>query len=147
MKKKKEFNVVWAVLGFFLCLLPLLVYCIVYATQSDQMVRIVIATGGLPSDSALKISPDGNWWWSETLQKWVGVLEQLPPGVQVSDDGNYWWDGGQWRQKPARRDNDGDGAVTTSDASASPKGLPSAANSETVAPAAGDQLPPPAPTT
>ena len=33
MFKKKEFNILWAVIGFFLCILPLLIYCIVYATQ------------------------------------------------------------------------------------------------------------------
>jgi hypothetical protein len=145
MMKKKEFNVVWAVIGFFLCLIPLLIYCIVYATQHDQMVRIVIGSAAVlgAGAGAIKVSPDGNWWWSEALQKWVGVLEQLPPGVRVSDDGYYWWDGGQWRQKPVPTDRDGDGTVTTRDASASPFGVPTAANSDTVQPAAGDELPPP----
>ena len=40
MLKKKEFNILWAVIGLVVCLLPLLVYLIVYATQQDQMVEI-----------------------------------------------------------------------------------------------------------
>jgi ABC-type Fe3+ transport system permease subunit len=38
--KKKEFSVLWAVVGFIFCVLPLLVYVIVYASQSDQYVEI-----------------------------------------------------------------------------------------------------------
>lgn len=41
--KKKQFSVLWAVIGFLVCLLPLLVYLIIYATQSDQVVEIVVA--------------------------------------------------------------------------------------------------------
>lgn len=43
LQKKKEFKVVWAVIGFVLCILPLLVYLIVYATQPDvEVVQIQI---------------------------------------------------------------------------------------------------------
>jgi hypothetical protein len=42
MVKKKEFNVIWAVIGFFVCVLPLLVYLIVYAAESDKVVEIRI---------------------------------------------------------------------------------------------------------
>jgi hypothetical protein len=43
MIKKKEFSVLWAVIGFLICVLPLLVYLIIYAAQSDQLVEITIA--------------------------------------------------------------------------------------------------------
>lgn len=45
MFKKKEFSILWAVIGFFLCLLPLLIYIIYYAFQSDQMVEIRVVSG------------------------------------------------------------------------------------------------------
>lgn len=41
--KRKQFNVLWAVLGFIVCVLPLLIYLIVYASQSDQVVEIVVS--------------------------------------------------------------------------------------------------------
>jgi len=45
MFKKKEFSILWAVVGFVLCLLPLLIYLIFYAAQSDQMVEIRVVSG------------------------------------------------------------------------------------------------------
>ena len=42
LSKRKEFSVLWAVIGFIVCILPLLIYLIVYATQSDQVVEIVL---------------------------------------------------------------------------------------------------------
>lgn len=43
LQKKKEFKILWAVIGFILCLLPLLIYLIVYATQPDvEVVEIVV---------------------------------------------------------------------------------------------------------
>lgn len=74
--KRKEFNVLYAVIGFFLGLLPLLIYCIVYATQKDQMV-VIHATGALPVEG-----PPG------------------PAGAQLSPDGRYWWDGTAWQPVP-----------------------------------------------
>jgi len=35
LQKAKEFKILWAVIGFLLCILPLLIYLIVYATQPD----------------------------------------------------------------------------------------------------------------
>ena len=46
MIKKKEFNVIWAIIGFFVCLLPLIIYLIVYASDSDKMIEIRIRGGG-----------------------------------------------------------------------------------------------------
>lgn len=43
LQKKKEFSVLWAVIGFLLCLLPLLIYLIVYATKPDyEVIEIVV---------------------------------------------------------------------------------------------------------
>ena len=42
MKKKKEFNIPIAIVGFLLCIVGLIVYAIVYACQKDQVVEIVI---------------------------------------------------------------------------------------------------------
>jgi uncharacterized membrane protein YukC len=41
--KKKEFQVVWAVVGFFLCVFPLVAYLVYYATQKDEMVEIRVS--------------------------------------------------------------------------------------------------------
>lgn len=87
MFKKKEFQIVWAVIGFILCVFPLLIYLIVYASQSDQMVEIQLR----PSDQqALPASPgqlvgtrsaDGRWWWDG--QAWQPVPDTLPtPSAQ-----------------------------------------------------------------
>lgn len=44
LQKKKEFNILWAVVGFVLCLLPLLIYLIVYVTKPDvEIIEITIA--------------------------------------------------------------------------------------------------------
>ena len=93
MFKKKEFQIVWAVIGFFLCLLPLLIYLIIYATQSDQMVQIQLAPGGqpeLPAPMPVQAnqlvgqrSADGHWWWDG--RAWQPVAQPTPspqPAVQ-----------------------------------------------------------------
>jgi len=84
MFKKKEFQIVWAVVGFFLCLLPLLVYLIVYASQSDQMVQIALAPGGpltLPSSPITQLvgtrSDDGHWWWDG--KAWQPMVQPTLP--------------------------------------------------------------------
>jgi hypothetical protein len=44
MQKTKEFNVLWAVIGFLLCILPLLIYLIYYATRpAVEIVEIYLA--------------------------------------------------------------------------------------------------------
>jgi hypothetical protein len=95
--KKKEFNVIWAIVGFFLCLLPLIVYCIVYATQSDQMVMVTVTDAH--SNDELTWSKDRQWWWDG--QQWRDTLVELPPGIVLSDDKDTWWDGETWRPMPA----------------------------------------------
>lgn len=100
--KKKEFNVIWAVVGFFLCLLPLLVYCVIYATQDDQM--IVIRTGSAAPELGMAAgvtwSDDRQWWWDGS--RWRDTQVELPPDVVLSKDGQSWWDGVEWRTVPTR---------------------------------------------
>jgi hypothetical protein len=100
--KKKEFNVIWAVIGFFLCLLPLLVYSIVYATQSDQMIVIKVASAdrGLGAASSATWSDDRQWWWDGS--RWRDTQLELPPDVILAEDGHTWWDGVEWRAVPAQ---------------------------------------------
>jgi hypothetical protein len=38
LQKKKQFSMLWAVVGLVLCVLPLLIYLIVYVGQSDVKV-------------------------------------------------------------------------------------------------------------
>jgi len=47
LQKKKEFSVLWGVIGFVLCLLPLLVYLIVYAMKADVEIVEITVTGAL----------------------------------------------------------------------------------------------------
>jgi hypothetical protein len=47
LQKKKEFSILWAVIGFVLCVLPLLVYLIVYAMKEDVEIVEVTVAGGL----------------------------------------------------------------------------------------------------
>jgi hypothetical protein len=101
MLKRKEFNVVWAIVGFFLCLIPLLIYAIVYSTQSDQMVEIRIidaAALALPSPASVQTSADGRWWWDGAA--WQDIEMSAPPNAQRSPDGRFWWDGERWRAMP-----------------------------------------------
>ncbi|HEY7779317.1 MAG TPA: hypothetical protein VIC85_03810 [Ktedonobacterales bacterium] len=120
--KRKEFSVLWAVIGFLVCVLPLLIYLIIYASESDQMVVITLAgaqpasgtipllggpqatSGGLPRTGAQPLtyvnaprSPDGVYWWDG--QAWQPV-PQPPAGAQRSPDGLYWWDGQTWQPVP-----------------------------------------------
>ena len=93
--KRKEFNVIWAVIGFFLCLLPLLIYCIVYATQQDE---VVVLRLGPPTVDAVAWSPDRSHWWNGSA--WRPVTEELPFQAPVSADGSHFWDGQAWRPVP-----------------------------------------------
>lgn len=85
MFKKKEFQIVWAVIGFILCILPLLIYLIVYAAQSDQMVQIQLVPAGsqpqLPATTAQMVgtrSADGHWWWDGA--SWQPIAQTAQPG-------------------------------------------------------------------
>jgi hypothetical protein len=100
--KKKEFNVLWAVIGFFLCVLPLIVYAIVYATQSDEMIVVRVGPVTGPTQIAsgdLTWSDDRQWWWDGA--EWRDAASELPPAAQLSDDQRSWWDGSSWRPVPS----------------------------------------------
>jgi len=73
--KKKEFSVLWLVVGLILCVFPLLIYLIIYAAQSDQMVEIRL----VHQSPAGQLSPDGRWRWDGAA--WQPVVEQLPPAA------------------------------------------------------------------
>lgn len=114
--KRKEFSILWAVIGFLICLLPLLIYLIVYASQSDQMVTIMLAGAqpaagyGAPAiaSPAAAIGNPG-YGASQPLASSAGYGAAQPvassAGYQLSPDGQYFWDGQQWRpvsQLPAQ---------------------------------------------
>jgi hypothetical protein len=88
MFKKKEFSILWAVVGLVLCLLPLLIYLIVYAAQSDQMVEIKLIASQSPEMIAHQNVPD------------LGSGQVNHVGLR-SEDGRWWWDGTTWRPIPA----------------------------------------------
>lgn len=83
--KRKEFSVLWAVIGFIICLLPLLIYLIIYASESDQMVVITVA--GAPQVAST-----------------VPLVGATQPAAYLnaprSPDGYYWWDGQAWQPIP-----------------------------------------------
>lgn len=95
--KKKEFSVLWAVVGLLLCLLPLLVYLIVYATQSDQMVQIVMAG---PATPTIHWNDDFTQWYDHAGSRWRSTASALPQGLPVSDDGAYFYNGSSWIPRP-----------------------------------------------
>lgn len=79
MFKKKEFSILWLVIGLILCVVPLLVYLIIYANESDKMVQIYLAdpatAPGLAPPAYGQLSPDGRWQWNGA--QWV-PLPALP---------------------------------------------------------------------
>lgn len=44
LQKRKQFSLPWLVIGLLLCVVPLLVYLIVYATQPDAWVVELVVT-------------------------------------------------------------------------------------------------------
>jgi hypothetical protein len=125
--KKKELNgttlVLCLVLGLVVCEIPLIIYLIVYLTQSDRMVQINVANTAAEG----QYSPDGRWRWVNGA--WVpaardaGSPEGLPgkslitPAAaegQYSPDGRWRLVNGAWvpSSVPATRD------------AGSPEGLP-----------------------
>jgi hypothetical protein len=98
--KKKEFSVLWAVVGFLVCIIPLLIYLIVYATQKDRLIEIRIGEAAQLSaaSNAPNWSEDGRYWFDGKL--WVDSHERLPESVQVSADRRHFWDGAAWRPIP-----------------------------------------------
>ena len=91
--KAKNFEIVWAILGFLFCLIPLLVYLIVYSLQTDELVEIRVMAPGV------QWSDDRTLWWDGAT--WRSLADDgPPPGAAVSDDGRFFLDEGQWRPMP-----------------------------------------------
>jgi hypothetical protein len=65
--KTKQFDILWAVIGFFVCLLPLLVYLLVYLVQQDVSVHIVVELPPPPMVSMLP--PPSQPYWDGTC--WI----------------------------------------------------------------------------
>lgn len=116
--KRKQFSVPILIIGFLLCVIPLLVYLIVYAFQSDQIVEIrlldkpeakpyrasdhiaVDGDGDRAPENApvIQLSPDGNQWWDGA--QWQETATSYPPQALLKPDGSEWWDGQSWRPAP-----------------------------------------------
>ena len=94
MFKKKQFNILWAVTGFFLCLIPLLIYCTICAGESDKMV--VIRLGQAAGMAPNRWSGDGRFFWDGGTWR-DAATAGVPPYATISDDGRQWWDGFTWR--------------------------------------------------
>ena len=94
--KRKQFSVLWAVIGFLVCVLPLLIYLIVYALESDQMVTITVAGAQPPNATGqLALSPP------LTYSGALGTPQPMSyENAPRSPDGFYWWDGQTWRPIP-----------------------------------------------
>ncbi len=108
--KKKEFSILWLVIGLLLCVIPLLVYLVQYSREEDKMVIIKVASGGelaapattLPAVDQLTWSPDRNQWWDGAA--WQDATRTIPPNAAYSDDKLHWWDGVAWRAVPTVAD-------------------------------------------
>jgi hypothetical protein len=119
--KRKQFNMVWAVVGFFFCLIPLAIYLIVYATEKDQIVEITVnplapgaTSGQLSPQSGLSpmgdsyeakagtqiptMTQDRQWWWDGA--DWRDTHKEAPPLAPRSSDQRQWYDGVEWRPIP-----------------------------------------------
>jgi hypothetical protein len=116
--KRKQFNIPILIIGFLLCVIPLLVYLVVYAFQSDQIVEIrmvdkpaaqpyrasdYIAVDGDGSPApenapVIQLTPDGQQWWDGS--QWHSTATSYPPHAVRKPDGSQWWDGQNWRPVP-----------------------------------------------
>jgi len=72
LQRAKEFKIVWAVIGFFLCVLPFFIYLIVYATQPDyEIIEIKVV------ESAAALSPG-----TSGAAAWVLPAVEEGPGIE-----------------------------------------------------------------
>jgi hypothetical protein len=117
--KRKEFSIPILIIGFLLCVIPLLIYLVVYAFQSDQIVEIRlvdkpevtpyrasdhVSVDGESSVSVegapvIQLTPDGQQWWDGA--KWQPTATSYPPHALRKPDGSEWWDGERWRPVPS----------------------------------------------
>jgi hypothetical protein len=116
--KRKQFSIPILIVGFFLCVIPLIVYLIIYSVQKDQIVEIKlvdkpeskpyrasdhIALEGeaarVPIDAPIiQMSPDGQQWWDGT--DWQDTASSSPQHAFRNANGSEWWDGQSWHPVP-----------------------------------------------
>lgn len=116
--KRKQFSIPILIIGFLLCVIPLLIYLVVYAMQKDEIVEIRLidkpaatpyrASDHVPVDGentvsvegapVIQVSPDGSEWWDGT--EWQPTATSYPPQALRKPDGSQWWDGQNWRPVP-----------------------------------------------
>jgi hypothetical protein len=118
--KRKQFSIPLSLIGLLLCVLPLFIYLIVYAMQSDQIIEIHLVESAAPQPyrasehlpmeddgrpavgaaPLLQLSPDRQSWWDGV--SWRPTATSYPPNAALHPDGSSWWDGESWRPLPAR---------------------------------------------
>jgi hypothetical protein len=102
--KRKEFSTLWLIVGLLLCVVPLLIYLLIYALEKDSMVIIQLRPRPVPGQSPmprpedLAWTPDRSHWWDG--ERWHDPTERYPASAPLSGDGSTWWDGTTWRPKP-----------------------------------------------
>ncbi len=116
--KRKQFSIPILIIGFFLCVIPLVIYLIMYSLQKDQIVEIrlidkpasqpyrasdYIAIDGqaarVPENAPMiQVSPDGQQWWDGA--QWQDTATNYPQNAARNPDGSEWWDGQSWRPVP-----------------------------------------------
>ncbi len=81
MMKKKQFSALWAVVGLILCVIPLLVYLIIYAAESDQMVELRLVTPEAISEAQAVPPAPGVGSTSQAIHS----PEAIPPPQKPED--------------------------------------------------------------
>jgi hypothetical protein len=80
--KKRELNIVWVLVGLFLCFIPLVIELVRYYKDEDLVVEVrlvPVGEGGIPEPPP----PPGKVQGDEP---------------HLSADGQQWWDGTQWHR-------------------------------------------------
>ncbi|MEV4422671.1 DUF2510 domain-containing protein [Patulibacter sp. NPDC049589] len=95
LRRPKQLNVPIVVISAVLCIIPLVIYLIVYALQSDDVVILTVAGAGGAPDAAGTPTASAS-----------GAAAALPaaavPEGWYPDPGdpsrNRWWDGSTWTE-------------------------------------------------
>jgi len=118
MRKNKQLNVVLLLLGLLFFIWPGLIYLLVHALRSDEVVEIVVEGTAPPTtgdsggqsppidEPVLQLSPDGREWWDG--ETWRSTAISAPTDARRNADGSQWWDGTSWRPVPLRSPLDSD---------------------------------------